>query len=127
MEGGFRLVSLAGEAEVGVRTCGRVHPAERQICGLPDLCPRRVGCKGWPSDVVSADVVDSSALDHCDGCALKPDIFAQQGAGVRDAIIFIFRNPVTIQIVDGVDLDRGLPLIPLEFLFYIHFCFIEAK
>ena len=80
MEAGFGLEPLSGESGVdGGAGCG-ADAAEGEVACGPDLGAARVGPEDGPPDVVGADEGGYSAFDHGEGGAVKPHIFADQGA-----------------------------------------------
>ena len=82
VQAGLALKPLAGEAEVWIGAGGGLDPAEGQIGRLPDLCPAAVRRKHRPPDMIGAHEVERPVLKHPNNRAIRPDILADQAAGV---------------------------------------------
>ncbi|MEM1145766.1 MAG: hypothetical protein AAGI88_24595 [Pseudomonadota bacterium] len=103
MQAGFGLEPLSGEAEGnGGAGCG-FDIAEGGVARLPDFCAGAVGGEDRSADMVGVDEVDLAALDHGDGRALQPDIFAQERGGAVKSVDLVFGNAVAIEIVYRMD------------------------
>lgn len=99
----YLLEPLAGEAEVDIWARARMHPAEGEIRCLPHHHARDVSGEDGPSDMVTPDIVNLACLDHGHDAALEPDIFADEGGGLGNVIVVVFRDAVSIEIMDRMD------------------------
>ena len=103
MEAGFALEPLAGETEGDTRSGRGFDLAEGCVAGLQDLGACAIGREDRAADMIGADEVDFVALDHGDGRALQPDIFAEERGGAVERVDLVFRDPVAVEIMDGMD------------------------